>query len=741
MQKGRKFLSDLKLYSDYLKWRPDLNRYERYEESCEAVIDTHRQYYKNPVLESFLLEAQEAYKEKLVLASQRSLQYRGEQIYKNNSRLFNCTVMYMDKPENFSKGFHLLLSGCGLGVSMLKHWVDKLPKLQNRDYNNVKNFIIEDSIEGWADAANVLISSFCVDNAPVPEYQGSVIRFDYSQIRPKGSHISGGFKAPGPGGLKQSLERIESFLEKETVTGIVSFRSIIAYDILMHLSDAVLSGGVRRSACSIIIDPDDHELINAKTGNWRETNKQRERSNNSVGLIRGKFTEEEFTELLKKNEGTSDLGFVFLNNIYEVFNPCFEIGFTPIIDIEKEITAINFCNLSEINAAACSYASGSFNVSKFYQACRAAAILGTLQAGYTNFPYLGKETEEMAKREALIGVSITGWMNRVELFNEDILKEGARIVKETNKEVAEILGINPAARTTTVKPSGNASVVLGSASGIHPEHSKRYFRIMQLNKESETAKWLEVNMPEIIEESQWSATNSDYVIYSPIENPENTLFKNDMKGIAHLEKIKFVKDHWIDNGKVQERCILPDTSNNVSCTVIIDDYSEIAKYLYINQNNFAAVSFLSDVGDKDYVQAPNTSVLSAQELLDKYGDATIFASGLIVDGLHYFDDNLWSACDAVKDKNFKIIGNREEVLLKKDWVRRAKQFSKNYFKGDVSNMVYCLKDVHLFYKWCKITKVFKDVNFEEILRQPNYIDVSSTAAQSCSGNACEITRI
>lgn len=740
MQKGRKFISDLKFYTDYAKWRPEYKRYERWEESAADVINTHRNFYNLPELEPYLKEAEEAYKEKLVLASQRSLQYRGEQIYKNHARLFNCVGVYMDKPEVLHKSFYLLLSGCGVGVSMLKHWTSKLPKLIQRDTSTIRNYVIEDSIEGWADAAGVLVSSFCEDKASFPEYQGYVIRFDYSKIRPKGSFISGGFKAPGPEGLKQSLERIERMLEKETENGITRFRSIVAYDILMHLSDAVLSGGVRRSACLVIVDPEDYDMTHAKVGNWRETNKQRERSNNSVGLFRGDFYRENFKELVKKNNGLSDLGFVFLNNIFEVVNPCAEITFTPVLDFEKETTAFNFCNLTEINAAECSFDTGRFHLSRFYQACRVAAIIATLQAGYTSFPYLGKNSEDMAKREALIGVSITGWMNRPELFNETILREGTRIVKETNEKLAKIIGINPAARTTTTKPSGNASVLLGCASGIHPEHSKRYFRIMQLNKQSETAKWLEINMPDLLEESQWSATNSDYVVYTPIENSDITFFKDDLKGIDHLEKIRFVQKHWIENGKVQDRCIMPKTQNNVSCTVIIDDYDKIADYLYDRQTEFTAVSFLSDVGDKDYIQAPFTSVLNAQELLEKYGDSVMFASGLIVDGLHYFSENLWDACEHLIDKEKPVSGRREDILLKKDWIRRGKQFAKNYFRNDLEHCIRCLKDVHLFYRWVKVNKALKDVDFEKILRAPNYTDVTSTAAQACSSGACEVTR-
>ena len=323
--KGRKFISALKFYSDYSKWNDKESRYENWEEACEAVInETHRVKYHEqlPLLDSYLTDALESYKSKLILASQRNLQYRGEQIFRNNSRLFNCSALYCDKVENFGKVFHLLLSGCGVGISFLNHWVKKLPVLIPRDTAIVKNFIIPDSVEGWAEAANVLLSSFCDGDVPSPEYQGAIVRFDYSQIRPKGSFINGGFKAPGPKGLKQSLERIENLLEKETQDGHSKFRSIVAYDVFMHLADAVLSGGIRRAALSIIVDQNDTEMINAKIGDWRTHNKQRSRSNNSIGLIRGQFTYQQFLDIVKMNNELSDIGFVFMDSIYTIFNPC-----------------------------------------------------------------------------------------------------------------------------------------------------------------------------------------------------------------------------------------------------------------------------------------------------------------------------------------------------------------------------------------------------------------------------------
>ena len=753
MQKGKKFLSDLKLHSDYFKWKENEQRYETWEDACENIIDGHRKKYVNysNEIESYLQSALESMKDQAVLASQRNLQYRHEQIMKHNTRMFNCTSGHIARNRVFQEIFYLALSGCGFGGGLSIPFVNNLSRIQKRTLGT-KTYVIEDSIEGWANSLGVIMSSYFVDEQPFPEFAGYEVKFDYSQIREKGSFISGGFKAPGPEGLKQSLEKIEALIGKWLTNEGDKIRPILAFDIICHSADAVLSGGVRRSALNMIVDPNDDEMIHAKTGNWRQENPQRGRSNNSVLLLRSEVKKEQFNYLVQLNDGANDIGFVFANSWFDMFNPCFEILKIPVLDTidfskikyedveeyvknNKEKFGIQGCNLTEINAEKC------LTKDKFLRACRDASILGTLQAGYTEFPYLGPVSKAIFEREALLGVSITGWMNNPKLFNAELLEEGAQMVKDTNKEVAAVIKINQAARTTCVKPSGNASVVLGTASGIHPEHSEKYFRIMQLNKESNTAKWLEDNMSFLLEESVWSSTKSDYVVFVPVENPKNGLFKKDMKGIKHLELIKLVQQHWVNAGTNHELCAYQGVNHNTSCTVIIDDKDAIVDYIWNERDFFTAVSFISDYGDKDFNQAPFTSVLNLEDIITNYGKGSILASGLIIDGLHYFNQNLWLACDTLLDRSISLTGTREQVLLKEYWLSRAKKFAKNYFKGDMKKMVYCLKDVHLFYKWETITRQFKEVNFGEILDKPQYKDISDFAAMSCSGGSCEITSI
>lgn len=773
VNKGRKFLSDLKLYSDFLGYREDLERYETWDEAVDEVFETHEVKYidKKEELKPYVDFAKDMYKKKRFLASQRNLQFRGYDIFKHEFRLYNCLVMYADKPEWLGNAFYLSLCGCGVGVNMMLPFADRMPKIANRVLGT-KTFVIPDNIEGWADASHVLISSYINDPDDViegfEEYKGYKIKFDYSQIRAKGTKVGRRFKAPGHEGLKESLDKIEEMMDKYlgNTTLAVKFTTVLMYDFFMHLMNAVLSGGIRRAAASVMVSQEDTDMIMAKSGNWRAVNKQRERSNNSVGLLRGTFTIEEFESLLKLNQGTSDIGFVFMDNIFQIFNPCFEVGFTPLYfdwnnkslveriessDItvldDGVTTAIQCCNLTEGNGAACR------TEQDFYDMCRAEAITGTLQAGYTNFKHIRgclSETIAISQKEALLGISIAGIMNNPKiLLNPEILRKGAEIVLQVNEEVANIIGINISARTTLDKPGGNGPVVLMCASGVTPEHGPMYFRIMQLNRETETAKYLEEHMPYLLEDSAQGYDNTDYVVFIPVENPEGTIYKNEMRGVKHLEVVKLLMDNWVKPGKRKDHCIIPSTSHNISNTIIVGekDYDEVVKYLFANQDSFAAVSFMSEFGDKDYNQAPNTSVLTGEEIMEKYGEASLFASGLIVDGLHAFDDNLWDACSATlhsdpKEGDYiKLHGKRVDVFIKKDWIKRAKKFAKHYFRNNLQEMIYCLKDVHLYHKWRTINRQFKEVDFTEILKEPHYTDIDSIGAMACSGGSCTITRI
>jgi len=728
----RQFLSETKFYEGYSRYIDDEKRYETWDEAVDRVIDMHAANYKEKgnELAPFLDEAKLAYKEQRVLAAQRSLQFGGDQLLKHQMRMYNCTSSYADRPEFFGEVFYILLCGAGAGFSVQTHHIARLPQVQART-KQAKGFVVEDSIEGWASALDVLMASYFVGGGKYPEFEGRRVFFDLTQIRPKGAKISGGFKAPGPEGLRKSLDKIEHLLQTKVIDSKepLDLSPINVYDITMHAADAVLSGGVRRSATICLFSPTDEEMMTAKTGNWFVDNPQRGRSNNSAVIVRDEAKKEEFAKLMESVKSFGEPGFVFVESTEHTTNPCVEIGMYPQIDGKSGWQG---CNLTEINGGMCK------TEEDFYKACRAGAILGTVQAGYTDFKFLGPTSKKIFDREALLGVSITGWMNQPDiLFNPKILEKGAKIVKEVNKEVAAIIGINPAARTTCVKPSGNASVLLQTASGIHAEHSPTYIRNVQMNKESEITQAIIKSNPYMVEESVWSASGTDVVVSFPIIPHKGSMMKDELLGVTHLDKVKLAQKHWVVAGTNEELCADKGIRHNVSNTILVDNWAEVEQYVFKNRHSFSGISFLSLSGDKDYNQAPNTAVINAKQMVKEYDEAAIFASGLVVDALKAYP-NLWDACSTAQGFGMDISLECAENAARADWNRRFENFANNYLKRDVKRAEHCLKDAYLLHKWNKIQANLKPIEWNTGLTEKKYTDVDTIAAASCAGGACEI---
>ena len=729
---ARQFMSETKFYEGYSRYIDDKQRYETWDEAVDRVLSMHEDVYKDAgdVLKPYIEEVRVAYKQQRMLGAQRALQFGGDQLLKHQMRMYNCTSSYIDRPAFFGEVFYILLCGAGAGFSVQKHHIAKLPQIQQRT-KQAKGFVVPDSIEGWAQAVDVLMSSFFVNGGVHPEFAGRRIYFDLSLIRPKGAEISGGFKAPGPDGLRLALDKIEHLLQSLVMNAKapVSIRPITTYDIVMHTADAVLSGGVRRSATICLFSPDDEEMMKAKTGNWFIDNPQRGRSNNSAVIVRGETSAEEFGNIMTSVKEFGEPGFVFVESREHTTNPCVEIGMFPQID---GVSGWQGCNLTEINGGMC------VTKEDFFKACRAASIMGTLQAGYTDFRFLAPGSKAIFDREALLGVSITGWMNNPHiLFDAKILEEGARIVKEMNAEVAPIIGVNVAARTTCVKPSGNASVLLQTASGIHAEHSPRYIRNVQLNKESEVTQAIMKTNPYMVEDSVWSAGGTDVVVAFPIMPPSTSKWKDDLIGVDHLKLVAIAQKHWVNAGTNEHLCADKGLRHNVSNTILVEDWDEVEHFVFANRYDYAGISFLSTMGDKDFNQAPNTEVLTAQQMVDKYGTASIFAAGMVVDALHTFK-NLWDACQyASRDQTDTPI--KDDLALKRDWRRRFVNFANNYFEGDLKQTEYCLKDAYILHKWEKITNNLAPINWSAELTAKKYTEVDTIGSAACVGGACEIT--
>ncbi len=731
--------------SKYSRYIPEKMRRETFDEAVDRVIDMHRRHFKAKGIEveDLLTICSEAMKKRLMLGSQRAMQFGGDPILRKHARIYNCTTSYCDRSRFFQEALWLLLCGCGVGFSVQKHHLAKLPNIA-RPTGTRATFQVPDTIEGWSDALGILLSSYFTSQQPFPEYANRVVDFDYSLIRPKGRPISSGMgRAPGPEPLRRSLELIRTLVDARLEQGLTRFRPVDAYDIMMHASDAVLSGGVRRSASICLFSPDDELMATAKTGNWFSENPQRARSNNSAMLLRSTTSRKQFAKLMKSVREFGEPGFVWTDDLEATFNPCGEIGLYPQIDGQSGFA---FCNLCEINM-------GRVNSEeKFREACTAAAILGTLQADYTDFEYLGDVSTRIARREALLGISMTGMMEHPAVsFDPELQRKMARLILDVNAQVAARIGIGPAARATCVKPAGTTSCILGTSSGIHPHHSRRYIRRAQANEDELLVDFFRGQNPLAVEKSVWNPNGTDVVLNFCIEASPDAMTKRDVTAVDLLNYVKMTKENWIDAGKRAELCAQPWLSHNVSNTISVKDeeWVDAEQFIYDNRAVFAGISLLPDGGDLDYPQAPFCEILSADEIVDLYGAGALMSSGLIVDGLYAFDDNLWAACDGVlgrgEDLQAPIAGNppkrvREAIEAvreeKRDWLRRAHKFAQNYFGGDPLKMTRCLKRVHSCKLWEDLTRTYLPVDFTQLKERHDTTTVAQTVA--CAGGQCEL---
>jgi ribonucleoside-diphosphate reductase alpha chain len=624
-----------------------------------------------------------------------------------------------------------LLCGSGTGFSVQKHHVAKLPTLEhNPDEGQGTKYVIDDSIEGWSDALGVLLSSYF--SKPVEEfkqYKNCHIVFDYSNIRPKGSSLASGVgKAPGYEPLANGLEKIRSLLDRCIADGQKKLRPIDAYDIVMHSSDAVLSGGVRRSASLALFSPDDEEMAKAKTGNWYIDNPQRARSNNSALLLKNETTFEEFNTLMQSVKEFGEPGFIWSESTEMIFNPCVEIGMWP-VDQASGKSGWQGCNLSTINCSSVA------DEEDFYERCKAAAIIGTLQAGFTKLEYLGEISERIFDREALLGVSLTGTMEKHELvLTEKVLTKGAKIAVETNKILAKKIGINQAARVTCLKPEGTSSSMLGTSSGIHPHHAKRYIRHVQANILEAPYQHFKKLNPQACEKSSWSANNTDEVIKFPIEVPDGAKLKNQLPAIEMLAIVKETQKNWVQSGKNKNLCTQEYLSHNVSNTVTVkpDEWDDVTKFIYDNRKYFAGISLIPQSGDKDYPQAPFTTVYTSREIVKEYGDAALWCSGLIELGLNAFNNNLWAACDYVSMNLAKSDDTQDKLLF----VTKMKNFAGKYFDGDTKRLTYCMKDVYNWKIYCDLFNSFKKIDYTQLSETED--NTAGIEEISCAGGACLI---
>ena len=771
---SRKEIGDYIFVSKYA--RTVNGKKETWDQSIDRVMEMHWRHLADDMtisdsslddLSKEMSFAEKLYRNQVILGAQRALQYGGNTLLKHHARNYNCAGSYANRISFFQELMYLLLCGSGTGYSVQKVHVNQLPKMKGVDMSKQTTYVIDDSIEGWSHAVNALIESHYFG---LPE-----VVFDSSRVRPKGAFITGGFRAPGPEPLMKCLSKMGKVLGKIRGRKATPFE---VHRLACLIADAVISGGIRRSALLCQFDADDREMLTCKTGGWFSEFPELARANNSA-IILPSTPKEVYENIFSSIKQFGEPGIIFSFHPDIVYNPCVEVSGYPQIEINGEIQyGWFFCNLTEINGSKIK------TKEEFFDACRGASVLGTIQASYTSFKVLTKASRLIAERDALIGVGITGMCENPEiLFNPEIQDEGARLVQKTNVKMSRIIGINPAARCTVVKPSGNSSQLLGcTSSGIHKFPFKRFIRNIQAANTEQALRYVKEINPMMVKPSVYDK-EVESVISFPVELDDNVLTSEYSSAIDFLEMVKMTKAHWIENGTnfdhqfYKKHPKFAKMRMNVSntCMVKDDEWDEVKEYVWNNRDVFSGISFLPKGGDLLYPQAPYTSVLDEKELAERYGAGAILAGGLIVDGLAVFNDDLWLACDVAMGrnphhltltdqditnfilshlKNGKLLVEVNGVMIsdvnaisshlqslvdkKIDWVRRFKKFAGKYLGGDLTKTEFCLKHVSLFHRWQKL-KDMKHIDWSSITDwDEEWVDAGSTIAQACSGGSCEL---
>ena len=578
MDLGLEALSSITVFSKYAKYLPKLKRRENWDE----IVDRYQEMMINkyPKLEEAIVESAKFIRDKKVLPSMRAMQFAGLALEVNNARGYNCAYLPVDSLYSFSETIFLLLGGSGVGFSVQKHHVEQLPIIIKQETYKMRNYLIEDSIMGWADSIKMLMK-FYYEGGPKP-------KFDFRAIRHKGARlVTAGGKAPGPEPLKICISHIDAIMERKENGQKLS--PLEAHDIMCHIANSVLAGGIRRSAMISLFSHDDEEMITCKYGDWWETNEQRGRSNNSAVLERGQIGEEEFKSLWNRIEasGSGEPGIYWTNNKDWGTNPCCEIGLRP----------FQFCNLCEVNV------SDVEDQEDLNNRVAVASFFGTLQAGFVDFHYLRPIWQKTTAKDALLGIGMTG------IGSGEVLKYNLELVANTaktvNQDISAIIGTNEAARITCIKPSGTTSLVLGTASGIHAWHAPYYLRTMRFNKSEDLAMYLEINHPELCEDDVLRPKDT-LCVRIPVAAPEGSILRTESP-LDTLERVKKFATEWILPGHING-----DNTHNVSATIsITDEWEVVGQWMWTNRNVYNGLSVLPYFGGS-YKQAPFEDITKEQ---------------------------------------------------------------------------------------------------------------------------------
>lgn len=592
MNESNKLLSDIVAFRTYAKYIPHLQRRETLQETINRAMNMHLE--KFPKLSNEITKAFSLVHDLKIMPSMRSMQFSGEAVATNNSRSYNCSFVHVSYERVFSEILFLLLSGVGVGYSVQKRHIQYLPSIRKPKEEGY--FRVHDSIEGWSQALHILMDS----------YFNSGIRpdFDFSAIRPKGSYlVTTGAKAPGSEPLRRMLIEVEKVLQNCIGRKL---KPIEVHDINCLIADCVLSGGIRRAALISLFDKDDEEMLKCKSGTWWEKHPHRARANNSVVLHRESITKEEFDHIFKmcQDSNAGEPGIFWTNDFDIGCNPCAEIS----------LNSNQFCNLVSINQT------GITTEKEFFKRIRAATIIGTLQASYTNFPYISEKWNSITEKEALLGVSFTGVADSIGFITPQLLREGSKLVLQTNEEFAKKIGINLAARTTTVKPEGTVSTIVGSSSGVHDRHAKYYIRRIRMNESDPLAKYLKHEIPDLVEQDIFS--ESGVVVSIPQESPKGSITRDMTSALDMLKRVNSYNMNWIKEGHRYG-----SNTHNCSVTISVKDneWNELREEMWNTRESYTGIALLPYDGGT-YQQAPfedmDESKYKEMEKLVKHIDLT-----------------------------------------------------------------------------------------------------------------------
>lgn len=551
------------------------------KETREDVIGRYEKYTegKYPHLGEHIARAVVQMHAGRVLPSMRLLQFSGEAANREHLRGYNCSFVAIGEVKDFQDILYLSACGVGCGFSVQERHISRLPVISDGNFS--LTYRIPDSREGWADSIGVL-------------FHNPQVFFDYSMIRPAGAPLSTGGFASGPEPLRECHEHIRSILRSASGRKL---KPIEVHSICTSIGHAIVAGGVRRSAQISLFDSWDTEMLEAKSGAWWEKNPHFARANNSAVLHRKYATKEQFDAVYDAciASQAGEPGVFFTNDWDMGTNPCAEIS----------LRSRQLCNLTEVVVSRCA------NYAEFEEAVICATILGTIQAGFTDFGYVHKDWSINCREDALLGVSLTGQAENWQLLQTDLDKLAAKM-RQVNAEVAKLMGINPAARIGTVKPSGTTSMVMDCSSGIHATHAPYYIRRVRIGKIDPLAKYLVSVLPEMFVEYSKYEPN-DVIIAMPVKREGVT--RLDETSLQLLERVKYIKKNWIDPSHVRG-----NNSHNVSVTVNYkpSEVDEIKEWMWENRDHYNGISLLPVTNT--YAHAPYEDITEERynELIAKF---------------------------------------------------------------------------------------------------------------------------